>query len=253
MRQDWLVTPQFFEIGEPGIAEAAPDGAAVNAPEGVSDRSPESLARLYAPIADFVARSVGDGARPVSLAGDCCAAVPVLSGLQASGVAPQVVWVDAHGDFNTPETSPSQFLGGMPLAMMVGRGPQWMMQGVGARPIAESAVTAAGLRDLDPLEREALRGSAVRMVDLAALAGLRIDAPVHLHVDLDVIDAEEAPAFRYAVAGGPSAAETADALAAFAAANTIAAISFSAWSPSLDPDGATLAACRTVIEAATAA
>lgn len=244
----WLVTPQFFEEPEPRLVDAAPRDAAVNR-VAIADRSPESLARLHQPIAAFVAQATRAGDRPVSLAGDCCAAIPVLAGLQAAGVAPHVVWIDAHGDFNTPETSPSQFLGGMPLAMMVGRGPQWMMRAAGARPIAESAVTAVDLRDLDPLERKAIDASDVAMIAVDTFAGLRIGAPVHLHVDFDVLDAAEAPAFRYPAPGGPSPAQAAAALARFAVANTVVAVSYSAWAGDLDADGATAAACHRVMAA----
>ena len=95
------------------------------------------MARLYRPIADFVEETLRAGARPVSLAGDCCAAIPVLAGLRAAGVEPVLVWIDAHGDFNTPETSPSPFLGGMPPARMGGAGPHWVCAAVGRRPPAE--------------------------------------------------------------------------------------------------------------------
>ena len=65
------------------------------------------MATLHRPIRDFAQTAARDGNRIVSIAGDCCAAVPVMAGLQAAGGNPTFVWIDAHGDFNTPETSPS--------------------------------------------------------------------------------------------------------------------------------------------------
>ena len=251
MTSRWQVTPFYFEHPEPALFSAAPEAAATNAPDAIADRSPASMARLHRPIAGFVETTLRAGARPVALAGDCCAAVPVLSGLRAAGIEPALVWIDAHGDFNTPATSPSQFLGGMPLAMMVGRGPQWMCAAVGLTPVAEERVWLVDGRDLDPLERDALDASRVNRAGVADLATLPFDGPVHVHIDLDVIDAAEAPGFNYPVPGGPGAAETADACAELAARADIRAISISGWTDALDPSGATGAACRRVLRALT--
>ena len=134
--------------------------------------------------------------------------------------------------------------------MMVGRGPQWMCESVGLATIAEDSVWAIDLRDLDPLEREALDASAVRRTGMAGLASLKIDGPVYMHIDMDVLDAREAPAFNYPVKGGPSVDQTVAACKAFARANTIIAVSVSAWTGTLDTDGATAAACKRVLDAA---
>jgi arginase len=251
MTSRWLVTPFYFEHPEPALFSAAPEGAAKNAPTGITDRAPASMARLHQPIAEFVEQTLHSGARPISLVGDCCAAIPVLAGLRTAGVEPTLVWIDAHGDFNTPETSPSQFLGGMPLAMMVGRGPQWMCEAVGLAPLPEELVWLIDGRDLDPLEREALDASRVNRAGVAGLAALEFAGPLHVHIDLDVIDAAEAPGFNYPVPGGPGAAETADACAQLAARTDIRAISISGWTEALDPGGTTGAACRRVLRALT--
>lgn len=244
MTDRWIVTPQYFEHLEPDLVSEAPASAVINGPHPIGGREQDDMALLHRPIADAVADALDAGARAVSLAGDCCAAVPALAGCQRAGLTPQIVWVDAHGDFNTPETSPSQFLGGMPLAMMVGRGQKWMMETVGAVPVAEDAVTLVDGRDLDPAEAEAVAGSGLTQIETAALAALRFEGPVLLHIDLDVLDAATAPAFNYPVPGGPDAATLAPALAGFRAANDIRCISISAWSPSKDPEGRTGAACR---------
>ena len=113
MRDRWIVTPRFFEQPEPALFQVAPADALVNDVE-ILHRSPPELAILHGGIRRFVEEALGEGHRPVSLAGDCCACLPVLAGMQRVGIEPDVVWIDAHGDFNTPETSPSQCLGGMP-------------------------------------------------------------------------------------------------------------------------------------------
>ena len=249
MTDRWLLTPYYFEHPEPALASAAPEGAERNDPGPIAERSPSAMARLHRPIEAFTRRTVAEGARPISLAGDCCAAVPVLAGLRAAGVEPTLVWIDAHGDFNTPETSPSQFLGGMPLAMMVGRGPQWMCEAVGLDPFPEERVWLIDGRDLDPLERQALDASRVNRAEVSGLGGLGLSGPVWVHIDLDVIDADEAPGFNYPVPGGPGVVETAAGCAALAASAEISAISISGWTEARDPDGATGQACRKVLRA----
>lgn len=249
MKNAWLLTPQYFEHAEPTLAHVVPEGSTINGPHIIPDRSPANMALLHRPIADFTEQAAGRGERPISIAGDCCGSIPVLAGLLKAGQNPTLVWIDAHGDFNTPETSPSQFLGGMPLAMMVGRGPQQMCDNVGLTPFPEDKVWAVDLRDLDPLEREALDASAVRRTGMAGLATLKIDDPVYLHIDMDVLDATEVGAFNYPVPGGPSVAETIAACAAFAAANKITAVSISGWTGALDADGSTAAACKKVLDA----
>ncbi|MEM6676978.1 MAG: arginase family protein [Pseudomonadota bacterium] len=247
MTDRWIVTPQYFEAPEPQLFDVAPGDALRNGPHAIKGRDAAAMATLHRPIAAAVAAALRAGDRAVSLAGDCCAAVPALAGCQQAGRRPKLVWIDAHGDFNTPETSPSQFLGGMPLAMMVGRGPQWMMDGVTAAPMAEAEVVLVDARDLDPLEAEAVAGSGLEHITVEALTELSLEGPVLLHIDMDVLDAETAPAFNYPVPGGPGAAAMARALERFAARHQIACVSISAWSPSKDADGATGRACMAAL------
>lgn len=236
MSDRWLVTPMFFERPEPAIAEIAPVGSALN--DGrPADRSGSELLNAHAPIRAFVEATLAAGDRPISLAGDCCASMPALAGLQAAGVAPTLVWLDAHGDFNTPETSPSQFLGGMPLAMMAGRGPQWLCEANGVAPIAEEKIVLVDGRDLDPLEKAALDGSAVRRIPTEALATLAAPGPVHLHIDLDIVSADVFPGFSYPAPGGPGPRDVKAAIDAFAATADIRAVSISGWTAALDPKG----------------
>ncbi|MEM9140449.1 MAG: arginase family protein [Pseudomonadota bacterium] len=249
MDSAFLLTPQYFEQAEPALGTLTPDDATVNGPHTIADRSPDNMAKLHRPIAAFTTATARRGYRPVSVAGDCCGAIPVLAGLTAAGVQPSLIWIDAHGDFNTPKTSPSQFLGGMPLAMMVGRGPQEMCQAVGLAPYPEDLIWLIDGRDLDPLERAAIDASALRRTGMAGLGSLRLEGPVYVHIDMDVLNADEVGAFNYPVAGGPSVAETEAACRAFAQGNQIAAISVSGWTGALDTDGATAKACKRALDA----
>jgi arginase len=141
---------------------------------------------------------------PMIMAGDCTACVGAMKGLEAQ--SPHVLWYDAHGDYNTPETSPSGFLGGMPLAAMVGRGSQWMLEGVKMTPIAEERVVLIDARDLDPEEAQLVRESKLtHLPDVADVDGYAWDnASIYLHFDGDIIRLEDHPAVNYPAEGGPT-------------------------------------------------
>ncbi len=251
----WIMTPRFLDMPDPDLFRAAPPGVDVfrNEIADIADRAAASLLRVHAPIASFVQRCAEDGVLAVSVAGDCVASLPVMAGLQRAGVDPVLVWLDAHGDFNTPETSPSGFLGGMPLAMMTGRGDQAIARGLGLAALCDERVWLIGARDLDPGERRMLDASRLNRAEVEALETLVLDGPVHLHVDNDVIDASDVPANNYPVPGGPALGRVIDAVRAFAAANRLCAVSLSGWNGRLDSDGRTGRACAdllaTIIEA----
>jgi arginase len=251
MKNNWLVSPYFFEQRDMALRAAVPDGVdhVLNDVGILHDRNPATLTRVHQPIADFAYDTIKAGARPLSVAGDCMASLPVMAGAQLAGLAPVLVWLDAHGDFNTSETSPSGFLGGMPLAMMVGRGEFAIGRAVGLAPVPERDVWLVDGRDLDPLEGAALAKSAVNRCTMRDFAALRFQRPVHLHIDNDVVDADEVPANNYPVADGPSLAETIRACTEFAARNSLCALSLSGWNGALDKDGKTAAACRDLLRA----
>jgi arginase len=175
----------------------------------------------------------------------------VLAGLRRAGLDPVLVWLDAHGDFNTPETTPSGFVGGMPLAMLVGRGEAWLREQVGLSPLVERDVVLCDARDLDPGEAASLRASDVTVVrDVAALpAHVPAGRPVYVHFDVDILDLVEAPAMMFPVAGGPSV----QALVAMAAdlhrTHDIVAVSMTVWDLDRDVDARTERACLTVLDA----
>jgi len=181
------------------------------------------VAQLY----DQVAARVGAHDEQVVVAsGDCTTALATVAGLQRRGISPGVIWLDAHGDFNTPRTTRSGYLGGMALAMLAGRAGAALTNAIGLRPAAEERCVLAGARDLDPAERELLDASAVhRIDDVAALARAPLPPPPwYVHLDVDVIDPSELPPLRFPAPGGPSASTVADALRALASRGTIAAL-----------------------------
>ncbi|MEZ4518878.1 MAG: arginase family protein [Chloroflexota bacterium] len=153
-----------------------------------------------------------------------------------------LIWFDAHGDFNTWETSPSGFLGGMPLAMAVGRGEQTLLEATGMQPWPEEKVFLTDARDLDPGERDLVEASSVRhltqITDLLNEETLP-PGPLYIHFDTDVIDPADAPAMNYPAPGGPSTALVREVFQRLAATDRVVAVSVSLWEPSLDRDGST--------------
>lgn len=167
-------------------------------------------------LAGQVSSAIHSKMFPVVLAGNCNSCLGTLAGIGQSEVG--VVWFDAHGDFNTPETTLSGFLDGMGLAMATGRCWRPLLGTIpGFRPIAEANVIHIGARDLDPEEERLLQQSEIEMIKSdrdeismrqaidTALHQLRDQvAKVYLHVDIDVLDTGEALANRFAAPGGLS-------------------------------------------------
>jgi arginase len=220
-----------------------------------------SLGALYALLAERVAAVALDGQRPVSLAGDCVSALGMLAGLQRAGRAPdRVVWLDAHGDFHTWSSTQTGYIGGMPLALFVGRvddGPdprsvaaRACLSAIGVQPFAQQQIVLADARDLDPGEREALLDSRIVRCPLdEVLAHLDPRERIYLHWDTDVIDdSARMPALKYHVGRGPSAAEMADFFRSLRSYD-IAAVSVSAWHAEQDGDNRTALACLEVLNA----
>jgi arginase family enzyme len=126
---------------------------------------------------------------PVLLAGECSISLTTLGTALGQRPEARVLWLDAHGDFNTPETSPSGYLGGMCLAAAC----RLWDPGLGA-PVAPERVVLAGVRDLDGEERRLLERSEVTVIGasvvetLVAVKNALDGSPVYVHLDLDVID-----------------------------------------------------------------
>jgi arginase len=145
--------------------------------------------------------ALSGGNAPVLLAADCSIALTTLPAALRNRPDARVLWLDAHGDFNTPESSPSGYLGGMPLAGACGVWDTGL-----ADPIDPARVVLVGVRDLDQGERELLDESAVTVIG-ASLETLvytqnALDrAPIYVHLDLDVIDPQFFPA-KFPAPGG---------------------------------------------------
>ncbi|GIJ72488.1 arginase family protein [Virgisporangium ochraceum] len=229
---DLIVTPWHLDEHLPDFP--VPVGATeVVRPALPAGPVPARMNLLHRATVDAVTRA----ARPLVLSGDCPTTRAAVAGVQRRHSDLAVLWLDAHGDFNTPAISTSGYLGGMALAMLTGRTPGLLDDAIGLRPVPETSVVLADARDLDPAEHDALATSRVHRVpaDPAAVTdalGRLGDVPVHLHLDIDVIDGAELPGARFPSGPGPSLARIEDCLAAACAtATVVAAYIACAWLP----------------------
>ncbi|NCF69205.1 MAG: hypothetical protein GWP61_24880 [Chloroflexi bacterium] len=239
MNNRMILTPFFLDQALPDLEGLTSEDWWSNKPELAQGEAQERMVVLYRPLAEMVKTAVQAGERPVSVAGDCCTTIGVLAGLQQARLNPTLIWFDAHGDFNTWATTPSGFLGGMPLAMLVGLGDQTMGQGVGLTSLPEPQVVLTDARDLDPGERDNVERSAIiHLADVSMLLEYPLPAgPLYVHFDADVINNEDAPAMNYPTEGGPSPAVLGRVFDRLADSGRVAAVSLSAWNPALDVDG----------------
>lgn len=195
------------------IGEPLPRFVVGHAPRLAAEPLEGTAVQRVTAVLGVLAAWVADHVPALIQAPDCMAPMGVVAGLQRAGIEPDLVWLDAHGDFNTWETTPSGYLGGMPLAMLVGRGDQSIIDGLGIGPIPEERVVLVGARDLDPGEEEALKGSAIRRVALAELSRVvQPRRPLYVHLDVDVVAPTEMPGLLYPAPGGPGLDEVSKAL-----------------------------------------
>lgn len=172
------------------------------------------IAEVCARLRDRVARSLAEGATVVTLGGDHSVAIGSISGVMESGPT-GLIWVDAHGDFNTPETSPSGNVHGMPLAVLLGRGDPRLLAVARGKQLDPRYVALVGIRDVDRDEREAIRQAGIsvytmRDIDERGMGAVarealsRVSPPgrVHVSLDIDALDPSEAPGTATSVRGG---------------------------------------------------
>ena len=229
---DLIVTPWHLDEHLPDFPIPATATEVVR-PVLPSGPVPAGMSLLHRATVDAVTRAT----RPLVLSGDCPTSRASVAALQRRHRDLAVLWLDAHGDFNTPAISTSGYVGGMALAMLTGRKPDLFDDTLGLRPVPDTSAVLADARDLDPAERDALTASDVRRVpaDPAAITsalGQLGPVPVYLHLDIDVIDGAQLPGARFPSGPGPSLTQIEECLAAACATADIAgAYVACAWLP----------------------
>jgi arginase len=246
--------PEALRAG--GLVDAlVAGGHAVDAVEVVSgSRFPTEVGTAFEVadrLAEQVRAAVWKRAFPLVLSGNCMSAVGTIPALGADDLG--VVWLDAHGDFQTPESSTSGFLDGMALSVATGGCWTGAASGIsGFRPVAPGHVVLVGARDFDPGERERFVAAGGRLVAPAEIAsrgaedaiGEALDAlpsevrRLYVHLDLDVLDAGEGRANALASPGGLRRADVSRLLEAIVAGTRpVAGAALSAYDPAEDRDG----------------
>lgn len=183
---------------------------------------PDNLGMIGGAIADAVADGVRTGQAILMSGGDCNHITGVFGGLQAVyGATARIglVWFDAHGDFNTPKTTISGMLGGMPVAVCAGLAyPNWRIGSRIVAPIPTERIVMVDVRNLDPLEEQLIRATDVviaapapgfpgeplgpAIVQLAARCDL-----IYLHIDSDILDERYVPNHGTREPNGPDMAQ----------------------------------------------
>ena len=242
--------------------------AALTADEATEYGGWKRLGMALGHFADIVAKNERDGYFTVGLLATCPSMPGLVAGLQHSGPTREpikvgMLWLDAHPDFNTPETTRSGSLGGMPVAVATGRALQRMR--LDARldpPLSDRHVVMAGVRLTDPLEQQLLDQSQIEQLTVDDLRKMtpavfeqmdrlsRISDKIYVHIDMDVLDPREVMGHGNKVPNGPSSEQLAVLFESiFNRYPKASAIGF-ATIPSTDEGGLSLSAVNRMIAGA---
>jgi arginase len=229
------------------------DVASVCLPQGLHAEA-SALIQLQRLTVPLIRNALERHSRPVLLSGNCGpAALSAMSAL--AGIRSGIVWFDAHADFNTPETSPSGYLDGMGLAILIGRCWRRLAEQLESfRPVPDTHVIQVGVRENDPPEIELLNQSNIRRIACSeisnlstALQQLRRET-VYVHVDVDVLDVSEGRANDWACSGGLSVNQLCDALGLIGRSVPISVGAVTCYDPAVDADGRIGAAIPRIVE-----
>jgi arginase len=240
-----------YEVRDRGNIQA-PELETLQAGDGHAKYAREIIASC-AEIADQVAWGAQTGEFVLVLGGDHSLAMGVLGGLAREHGPGAVIWIDAHADVNTPATSPSGNVHGMPLAVALGWGGPAFSDGPWPTPsVDESKTVLIGIRSLDIGERERLRASKVKVYTMSDLDRFGVEkviegalervegAPwVHLSLDMDVVEPDAAPGVGTPVRGGMSYREAHLALELLAGSGLVDSMEVVEVNPILDRENAT--------------
>ncbi|HEX2303610.1 MAG TPA: arginase family protein [Gaiella sp.] len=212
-----------FAAGLVRVPRAWGDGGEAMADAALTELPyPEALV-VDMPTLDEQSATIAKGLprRPLVLGGCCCAHIGAIRGLAARHGRLAVLWLDGHGDLNTPETSPSGNLWGMPLRIAIDEG-----------SVSPADVALVGARDLDPPE---IRYMGEVGIDDDLERALDGASAAYVALDVDVLEPGEVPSFM-PVAGGPDVDEVEQLLADVAARVRVAGLGLTGLVPAAEPD-----------------
>ncbi len=231
-----------------GMVEALDEG-------DITARYWSAIRRTCEDLADHVAEVVSDGEMPLVLGGDHSIAIGTLGGLARAGDGPGgVIWLDAHTDINSPSSSPSGNVHGMPLAVALGlTGDPRFEDLPWPVPMADDARTVlVGIRSVDRGERTELRRVGVHVFTIADIDRLGMRAVMeraielaaggpflHVSLDMDVLDPDQAPGVGTPVRGGITYREAHLAMEMLAASHLMTSLELVEVNPVLDDRNAT--------------
>jgi arginase len=211
----------------------------------------KEIVRACEELATVVADIARAGNFPLVLGGDHSMAMGTLAGLARAGKRPGVIWIDAHGDINTPATTPSGNVHGMPFAVALGLAGEPFPAGLRATTSGATAVLM-GLRDVDPGERDNIKKAGITALTMADIDRLGIGPAmeraiavagkgdgIHLSLDMDALDPDEAPGVGTPVRGGLTYREAQLAMEMLAASGKLRSIEIAEVNPILDASNRT--------------
>lgn len=200
-------------------------------------------------LADEVQRTTANGVFPVVLSGNCNSCLGTIAGIGPQNLG--VVWFDAHGEFNTPETTLSGFLDGMPIAIATGRCWKSVAATIpGFQPVAEKNLMLVGARDLDEEEQRQLEHSGIHLVrttsgnDADILEKMKSEMAdlqhrvtgIYLHIDMDAFEIGGGAANHYGATGGISQEFMLEAIALIKDHIPVKGCGLASYDPSFDGD-----------------
>jgi len=285
---DWLAGAglEVRDHGDVPVLRGWQAPATFSAPVSDGGQLPHlcELLAVQREVRQAVGRTLEAGELPLLIGGECGIAPGAMAAVAASTTCapvggtparPVIVWLDAHGDLNTPETSPSGLLCGMPLSVALGRGhPESLAVGADTPTPSPEDTWLIGARDLDAGELATLAELPIHQVTVDELRGLgaeqlierilpgaailppearvlspqasEVDTPdpaeaaIYLHIDVDCIDPSEAPGVTFPVAGGLGTAEVADLAGYLCASGRLAALTIASANLLVDEEDLTL-------------
>jgi arginase len=268
--------PEYLEAG--GLADTLVRLGAILRPTTTVRLSPEEereygewhrMGLANGHLAETVSHNRREGYLSIGLLANCTSLLGILGGLQHSGPSEEpltvsLVFVDAHGDFNTPETTLSGMLGGMPVAVSAGLALTKLRLESGLDPaLSTRHIVMAAVRDVDPLEQQLIDESDIQHISVDDIVRQsehlhdqmrrlsRLTDVIYVHVDMDVLEPREVPGHSLSVPGGPTSSQLGAALGEIFRYDKVAALGIASTpSGARDPEGVSLWAAYRLIEGA---